>query len=281
MLVNLIEFSCSRCGRPVTAGDNWVDRQIVCPSCQEVLTVPRSAPAQPSTIPPVLSAAEPLPIRTDPVTRTPRQSRSAWPWILLGVCIVGVGVVVILGFLTMNFYKDSLAERQSSKIASEATPVPPIVAKIEPPKREAPTLAVDLATVTIPDTPVSGMLRNQPFAVETATILPKSILLRQGNGTIPDASLRFFLFLNPDEQLDGRKFIFEPGVKVRLRPHIHVSRKDGPNGGSRTEIVGSDYSLRLEFGERQGNKLPGRIYLEMAERHGTKVSGNFEATITP
>lgn len=190
-------------------------------------------------------------------------------------------MVVSLGFLAMNFYKDSLAERQSAKIASEAKLLPPIVAKIEPPKREAPTLAVDLATVTIPDTPVSGMLRNHPFAVETATVLPKSILLRQGNGTIPDASLRFFLFLDPDEQLDGRKFIIEPGAKVRMRPHIHVSRKDSPNGGSRTEIVSSDYFLRLEFGERQGNKLPGRIHLEMAGRHGTKVSGNFEATITP
>ena len=66
-----------------------------------------------------------------------------------------------------------------------------------------------------------------------------------------------------------------------MRPHIHVARKDDPKGLPRTEIVTSNYALRLEFGERQGNKLPGRIYLEMGQSFGTKVAGTFEATLAP
>ena len=46
-----------------------------------------------------------------------------------------------------------------------------------------------------------------------------------------------------------------------------------------TEIVTANYALRLEFGQRQGNKLPGRIYLEMGRHLGTKIAGTFEATI--
>ena len=55
----------------------------------------------------------------------------------------------------------------------------------------------------------------------------------------------------------------------------------GVNRAPKVEIVTSNYALRLEFGERQGDKIPGRIFLEMGQRHGTKVAGTFEATVKP
>ena len=49
----------------------------------------------------------------------------------------------------------------------------------------------------------------------------------------------------------------------------------------KTQIVSDNYSMRLEFGERQGDKLSGRLYLELAGSLETKVAGTFEATISP
>lgn len=275
-----IKFSCPQCGQHISASQIWASRQIPCPKCQAVLTVPGHSPAAASSIPPVLPFAPPLLNSPSLVTTTPRPAKGAspWIWIILGVGMVGVAVVALLGFLAFNYFK---TQQPRVTTLREEAPAPPTVVKIKPPKAEDPAVITVLASMIIPDRPVSGTLRDQLFAVETAVISPSSVLLRQGEGLIPDASLRFFLFLKPDEPLDGRKFIIEPGVKVRIRPHIHVSRKEGPNGGLKTEIISSNYSLRVEFGEQQGNKLPDRIYLEMADRLGTKVAGASEVTVGP
>lgn len=139
----------------------------------------------------------------------------------------------------------------------------------------------DPAGMEIPDSPAAGTLRNEPFRVDGASASHSFIVLKQGKDFFPDASLTIFPFLKGDEKLDGRKIIIAPDDRAGLRPHIHVARKDDPKGLPKVEIVTGNYALRLEFGERQGNKLPGRIYLDMADRLGTKVAGTFEATVGP
>jgi hypothetical protein len=121
----------------------------------------------------------------------------------------------------------------------------------------------------------------RPIIIDAAEISPVTVVLKQGNGSTPGASLTFFLFLKPGEQVDGRKFTIGPGQMTGTKPHIHLAQWDGPNRTRKTGTATSNYALRLEFGERQGNKLPGKIFLEMGEHLGTQMAGTFEATIKP
>ncbi len=121
-------------------------------------------------------------------------------------------------------------------------------------------------------------MRGEPFTVEVATMDSVNIVLKQGKDFFPDASLSFFLFLKPDEKVEGRTFTYAANSKTWPKPHIHVARKLAGQNVPKTEIVTENYALRLEFGERNGNKIPGKLFLEMGESLGTKVAGTFEIT---
>ena len=278
-----IKFSCPQCGQHIAAGQMWASRQIPCPKCQAVLTVPGQTSTAPPPIPPVLPFAVPPPV-PHPVASPARQAKgsSAWIWIIAGVGVVAVVGIALIVFLGVRFYqttsKKVTAQRQA--FTTPAPSVPPV--KGEPRAREKdPAVITDPGGMEIPDSPAAGTLRNEPFRVDGASASHSFIVLKQGKDFFPDASLTIFPFLKGDEKLDGRKIIIAPDDRAGLRPHIHVARKDDPKGLPKVEIVTGNYALRLEFGERQGNKLPGRIYLEMGRHLGTKVAGTFEATVGP
>lgn len=216
----------------------------------------------------------------------PRQAKgsSAWIWIIAGVGVVGLAVVALVVFLGVKFYRTAAKELETQRRVVSTppdSPGPPV--KVEPRERREkdPPVEADPAGAEIPDAPVSGIVRGQPFNLEAATANRTMIVLKQGKDFFPDASLTIFPFLKQGETLEGRKIIVTPGKGTGIRPHIHVARKLDPNGPPKTEIVAVNYSMRLEFGERRGDKLPGRIYLELGERFGTKVAGTFEVKVSP
>lgn len=145
-------------------------------------------------------------------------------------------------------------------------------------KQKDPKVTTDPRAAEIPDSPVAGLLRGVAFKPDAAVINGHGFQLKQGNDFIPDASLNFFLFLKPQEKLEGRTIVVTNSTRFYMKPHIHVGRKEEARGVPRTEIVSDNYVMRLEFGERQGEKLPGRIYLELSESLETKVAGTFEAS---
>lgn len=213
----------------------------------------------------------------------PGKSSTPWLWIILGVSIVGVAGIAVLGFLGYRAFRNQKRPVATISPTKPARPPAsrPTGANNTSPKINDPAVTTDPLSAEIPDAPAGGTLRDQPFKVEAAVINSVTVVLKEGKDFFPDASLTFFLFLKPGEKLDGRKIIIAPNDRAGMKPHIHVARKGSPNGVPKTEIVTSNYALRLEFGERQGNKLPGRVYLEMGQHLGTKVAGTFEATVTP
>jgi hypothetical protein len=209
---------------------------------------------------------------------SPRTGVPAWVWIILAVGVlgvVGIGALAILGYTVYR------SKSRPAVSVRQSPPSPRVTVNNNAPGIKDPAVTTDPVSSEIPEAPASGTIRDQPFTVDGATVSPTTIVLKQGKEFFPDASLTFFLFLKPDEKVDGRKFIISPADKAGMKPHIHVSRREGVNRAPKVEIVTSNYALWLEFGERQGDKIPGRIFLEMAQRHGTKVAGTFEATIKP
>lgn len=138
-----------------------------------------------------------------------------------------------------------------------------------------PKLTTNPLTAEIPEAPVAGTVLGDNFKLDAAAITAQGLELKQGAGFSPDASVMLFLFAR-GQLLDGRKFIVAPSDSAGTNPHVHLRRKEG----SKSNVAMSNYALRLEFGQRQGNKLPGKIFLEMPRSMETKFAGTFEATIS-
>jgi len=222
-----------------------------------------------------------------------RKSSNPALWIGIGagaVCLLTVMALVGFGVMRSMQMKarqnEMRARRDALQRNSPGTPPPSVRPRTTPranlaPKSMDPRLTTDPVAATIPDAPVSGTVKGVEFKIDEAVISRTGFQLKQGKEFFPDASLNFFLFLKAGEKLEGRTIVIAPNNKPGVRPHIHVARKENQGGVPRTEIATDNYALRVEFGERNGNKIPGRIYLEMGESLGTKIAGTFEAKATP
>lgn len=267
------KFSCPQCGQHLSGDSEWGGRQIQCPGCQATINVPRSASASPP-LPPVIAS---VPRGSAPSTSPRIRGAGPWLWIGLGAgALVLLALVAVIAALVLPALSKAKARARAVQKQQERAQR----AQADDMRAAETAVTTELASVIIADAPASGTLRGQPFRVEAAELNDVNLLLKQGTDFFPDASLRLFLFQKSGEALDGRTITVGPKEHRGIRPHIHVSRKDSERGVPRTEIVSSGYTLRLEFGERQDGKLPGRIYLELGERHATKVTGTFEAKIS-
>jgi hypothetical protein len=150
-------------------------------------------------------------------------------------------------------------------------------APVKPARPADPRVTTDPMSVTIPDAPVSGTVWGKDFKVDAATIGPAGFELRQGKGFFADLSIRVVLFNRPGELLDGRKFAVSSQARPGAGMTVWISRKQ--NNTPETQAIMSNLALRLEFGERKGNKLPGKIYLELPKSYETKLMGIFEADV--
>lgn len=286
-----LKFSCTQCGQHIAADEAWSGRQIQCPKCQAALVVP-AVPAASTTIRPSAPPPPPLPPQFPsapaPAVSAPARPKSKSPvlWIVLGagaVCLVGALAVGVLAYRMVQA-KQRAESRSRAAQMSRNNPAPPRVATQSRsadllPTPADPKVQTDPATVEIPNTPTAGTIRGSEFKPDSALITSQSFTLKQGKEFFPDASLTFFLFLKPDQKLPGRTITIASQDKSFPKPHIHVARKGPDQRIPKTEIVTQNYALRLEFGEQDGDKLPGRIYLELGESFGTKVSGTFEAKV--
>jgi DNA-directed RNA polymerase subunit RPC12/RpoP len=161
--------------------------------------------------------------------------------------------------------------------ASPNATVPNQPAPTPVPRRPTdPKVTTNPLTAEIPNAALSGTVLGGDFKADTAVVTAQGLELKQGQGSFPDASVILFLFAS-GQPLDGRKFVFSSQSSAGIRPHVHVRRKEG----GKVNVASSNYALRLEFGQRQGDKLPGRIFLELPQRMETKLAGTFEATVSP
>lgn len=286
-----LKFSCTQCGQHIAADEAWSGRQIQCPKCQAALVVP-AVPAAPTPVRPSAPPPPPLPPKMPttpaPVAAAPARSKSKSPvlWIVLGagaVCLVGALVVGVLAYRMVQAKQRAEARSRAAQM-SRNNPAPPRTVNQTRstdliPTPADPKVQTDPANVEIPSTPAAGTVRGSEFKPDSAQITAQSFTLKQGKEFFPDASLTFFLFLKPDQKLPGRTITIASQDKSFPKPHIHVARKAPDQRIPKTEIVTQNYALRLEFGEQEGDKLPGRIYLELGESFGTKVSGTFEAKV--
>ena len=125
----------------------------------------------------------------------------------------------------------------------------------------------------IPATPVAGTVQNEPFKITSATYLAGWLTLGEGSGAIPERSVKFNLYVPSTETIEGRTFK-RPDPKER-RP-LTVQPK-----GKRAAPTSftSGYALQMEFGKKQGNQIPGKLYLSIPGTATNQIAGTFKVEL--
>ena len=111
-----------------------------------------------------------------------------------------------------------------------------------------------------------GTLFDEDFEPVVVEMEGDRITFASDDDFFPAKSIQLFLFLG-DKKLAGHKMIVRPDARGQL-PHVHLKSKKPP----KTEIIFDGYSMRLTFGQKQGNTISGTIDLKIP-KHQTTLSG--------
>ena len=125
----------------------------------------------------------------------------------------------------------------------------------------------------IPETPVAGTVQNEPFKITSASYQAGWLTLGEGSGAIPDRSVKFNLYVPSTESVEGRTFR-RPDPKER-RP-LSVQPRGKRMAGSPAT---TGYALQMEFGKKQGNQIPGKLYLSIPGTVTNQIAGTFKVDL--
>ena len=224
---------------------------------------PRSNPSSTSVAPPAMSRNFPM---ETPASRPPLLGRPAAE----NPARIPQGVPAGATRLTnSNALPDDLVRLNRQR------PAPDLTLDTTP---DSSGWTLDLKDVSLPDTPVAGRVHGLPFKVERVQVEAAALNFRQGSGFFPDREFSIVLFEPDPAKLSGRTIVVPNEAVGFITPHILMKWKEA--GKELPEMTSADqYSMRLEFGELKGGKLPGRIYLCVLDREKSFIRGKFEVAI--
>ena len=124
---------------------------------------------------------------------------------------------------------------------------------------------------------VAGTVRGTDVQLAAAEF-DGQLAIYEGDGWGFNPSLLIFLFLDEGVIPEGRTFRVDPGEGMTSSaPHVHY-RWRNDSGGVDTEAVVQGYAMELEFGQRDGHRIPGRIVFAVPGED-THVEGTFVAAL--
>jgi hypothetical protein len=135
----------------------------------------------------------------------------------------------------------------------------------------------DVTNAQVPSTPAAGSFAGESFTVERAVIEGGTLALRHTSHSSGEQEFMLLLFLNGRSPA-GRNFHVTPESRVGSL-HVQMKRSTKNQKSPDTQIFMNGYALRLEFAERAGNEIPGRIYLCMPDAAKSYVAGVFRARV--
>jgi len=137
---------------------------------------------------------------------------------------------------------------------------------------------MDLKGVSIPAGLASGMIHGDPVTISKAVLEHGILTLRDGKDVFPDHAFMIFLFLKKGESFENR--IFEYSTESGFgSPHIHMKWKEAGKDLPETKVWMRGYPMVLQFGKRNGNEVPGKIYLCIPDQMKSFIAGSFTARV--
>ena len=136
----------------------------------------------------------------------------------------------------------------------------------------------NLEGVHIPAGPARGRIHGDPVTIEEAVLEHGILTLRDGKKFFPDHAFMIFLFLKKGETPESKTYAVskESGFGS---PHIHMKWKQQGKDLPQTKIWMNEYAMLLQFGKRNGEEIPGKIYLCIPDERKSYVAGTFTAHI--
>lgn len=125
----------------------------------------------------------------------------------------------------------------------------------------------------IPETPVAGTVQNEAFKITSATYQAGWLTLGEGSGAIPERSVKFNLYVPSTESIEGRTFK-RPDPKERRPLTVQTKGKRMPGSPATT-----GYALQMEFGKKQGNQIPGKLFLSIPGTATNQIAGTFKVDL--
>jgi hypothetical protein len=148
-----------------------------------------------------------------------------------------------------------------------------------PPPAKRPGWIADASSAPIPNINAMGKINGVPFSVDRSELLLDNVLrLQQGKDTFGKRNfkIRFSVF-DYGHKLDGKVIIVrDTSHDFPLPPMVEMD----PNGKLLDSVSVKHYTMRLQFGKRHGDHLPGAIYLCARDRQKSFVVGHFNAALT-
>ena len=128
------------------------------------------------------------------------------------------------------------------------------------------------ASSDIPSSIVSGEIKGRAVTCGYALVHGTQLEFKNSESFGNDPWIVFFLS-SPSQTLEGLSWEV-PGDPA---PSIHVHYKTDTGSGS--FVLGKNYSMRLDFGQIQNKKLPGKVYLKADSPNSIELEGTFEAVV--
>ncbi|HEX5271889.1 MAG TPA: hypothetical protein VFW33_15430 [Gemmataceae bacterium] len=183
---------------------------------------------------------------------------------------------------------DTKPETPATPRAVAAVPAPEATEKAPPkdsppPRPSTPGWTQQLKEMTFPAAPVAGKIGGKPFApqvIELSRVGGRFLTLRQGEEFNPDLQVKVALSADKGENFSGKTYEIAPDSGVSP-VSVSVARKAADGELPEVKTYPDKLALRLEFGQEDGGKLPGKIYLCLPDPSQGYVAGTFAADLEP
>jgi hypothetical protein len=134
------------------------------------------------------------------------------------------------------------------------------------------TLALYGGPPSIPETHAAGKFRGSDFSVSHAILTDKTLTLQDSADGV---TREFVITLDLDAAiLPGNSYDIAPKAGSGLEIKMVERRKKSQNTWS--QPFSGNYVLKLNFGSRNKNKIPAKIYLALPDAEQSHVAGTFD-----
>jgi len=268
------KYACPHCGQHIQCDSAQSGTTMECPTCFQKIIAPQ-APA----------SNDPKFILTGAATRKRRTFFSAanagaaadapvkkFP-VAAVVAVVLIGALATAAVVWHGKIFPTKPVAVAVAMQNTATNLPLVAL---PPPAEDTNWILDLTAVNFPDGPATGRINGKSFTCQRASLQGGTLNLRQGGKGSADLSLGIYLHAIRSEDLAGQSV--DITTNLPAAPRVALRWKDDQQKTVPQNFT-TGYALRIEFGQRDGNRVPGKIYLVMPDDQKSYVAGTFTAEI--
>jgi DNA-directed RNA polymerase subunit RPC12/RpoP len=243
------KYACPVCGQHMKCDSSQAGSVMECPTCFQKITVPQAPATDEQKFIITGTKKSERPVRVIPEgSSNPVSAAKGFPGALVVIIIF-----ILIGAAVAFVYRGTIFK---SRGAGEIW-------------------TLDLDGVAIPDAPAAGKVHGRFFTAQTAHLNSDGLTLRTAN-LPPDAGVTIFLRPNPIESVFGKTIVVN--TNDLSAPLVNLRWKND-QGGEADQAEKGGYALRIEFGQPDGDHLPGKIYLCAPDEMKSYIVGSFNAEI--